>query len=92
MAKSSKKTRVKPFKPLGNRVVLGTLKSEKKGNNIATDEQIAVIVKFSEENRKKKLNVAIQEMKAAKDLQEAKYRASRQQQLFFNEVRRADLA
>lgn len=73
---NTKKNRVKPFAPLGKRVVSPTLKPAQKKENVMSDEQIARIAAMVNRHQ----------------LQQAQERASRQYQLFTNEVRRTDLA
>ena len=47
-----KSTKVKPFKPLGNRVVSPTLKPKNYGSKPASDEIIRLAVLFSIELRR----------------------------------------
>jgi hypothetical protein len=52
MTKNTKKAKVKPFKPLGNRVVTPSLKPKNYGSIPASDEQIRQAVLFSIELRR----------------------------------------
>jgi Tfp pilus assembly protein PilN len=82
--RKSTKTKVKPFKPLGNRVATASLADKKTAKNRpATDAEILEIVK---------LDKMLQDLKQRKDMQAAQWRQDKQVRMFQNEVRRADLS
>jgi hypothetical protein len=76
--------KVKPFKPLGNRVVSGSLANNYIAKNRpATDAEIINVVK---------LDKMLKDLRERKALQEAKWRQEKYFRMFLDEVRRADLS